>query len=248
MLTIGDVIKLKKNSAGKICNIQFVWDFDEGVRRYTEKLTAGGFVRNGDEVFDGGAVYGYNERAERATFASGYSYKLSRAENVYVIDSTGRNVIVRNGSSSNYKYYEDLYESTNKVEIRVDGDLKATVNPREADEFAGYTDNVYVRQYEGRIKDVVIVKGPNNVRTKVTGTAPGFTVTFDLNGGWRPAPSTQDVKKGEKAVKPDDPASSSGKRFKFWSVDGTTEYDFDTPVTNNITLYAIYEDYAYAIN
>ena len=245
-LTEGDVVKVKTNSAGKVNNIQFVWNFKDGVRSGAETLTPGGLVTSGDEVFDGGAVYSYKDTSEEVTFKSGKSYKLSKASNVYVIDATGRNVTVKNGSSSNYKYYEDLYEADNKVEIKIDGNVQATVNPGKVDEFAAYTDYVYVRQYDSKVVDVVIVKGPNNVRTSVTKTAVDpekFTVSFDVNGGTSAAPAAQTVEKDKTATKPADPTPATGKVFKFWATSKTaTEgYDFATKVTADVTLYAIYD-------
>ena len=61
-----------------------------------------------------------------------------------------------------------------------------------------------------------------------------YTVTFDSNGGGSVA--SQPVKEGEKAVKPADP-TRSGYTFKGWYLNGV-KYDFDTPVTGNITLVA----------
>lgn len=61
-----------------------------------------------------------------------------------------------------------------------------------------------------------------------------FTVSFDLDGKGTIAP--QSVKQGETAKKPTDP-SAEGYTFVGWYVDGTA-YDFSTPVTKDITLYA----------
>ena len=61
-----------------------------------------------------------------------------------------------------------------------------------------------------------------------------YTVTFDSNGG-NVVPA-QPVKKGAKAVKPTDP-TRSGYTFNGWYLNGV-KYDFNTPVTGNITLVA----------
>ena len=63
---------------------------------------------------------------------------------------------------------------------------------------------------------------------------PTYTVTFDSNGG-NVVPA-QPVKKGAKAVKPTDP-TRSGYTFNGWYLNGA-EYNFNTPVTGNITLVA----------
>ena len=64
-----------------------------------------------------------------------------------------------------------------------------------------------------------------------------FTVTFDSNGG--SAVASQTVKEGEKAAKPANP-TRDGYTFEGWFADEAlkTAYDFNTPVTSDITLYA----------
>ena len=67
-----------------------------------------------------------------------------------------------------------------------------------------------------------------------------YTVTFNAYGGF-PTPDEQHVKSGEKAVLPDDP-TLKGYTFAFWYLgedeENATAYDFNTPVTENITLTA----------
>ena len=64
-----------------------------------------------------------------------------------------------------------------------------------------------------------------------------FTVTFDSTGG--SAVASQTVKEGEKAAKPANP-TRDGYTFEGWFADEAlkTAYDFNTPVTSDITLYA----------
>jgi uncharacterized repeat protein (TIGR02543 family) len=65
---------------------------------------------------------------------------------------------------------------------------------------------------------------------------PEYTVTFNAEGG-TPAPAAQKVKEGETAAAP--PAvSKTGYVFLFWSLNGTSAYNFSAPVTGNITLTA----------
>ena len=66
-----------------------------------------------------------------------------------------------------------------------------------------------------------------------------YTITFDTQGG--SVVDSQTVAHGEKAVRPADP-ERNGSTFGGWYTDGDctdgNEYDFATPVTENITLYA----------
>lgn len=67
-----------------------------------------------------------------------------------------------------------------------------------------------------------------------------YTVTFDSYGG-TPVPPKQEVEYGHAATKPADP-TLKGYTFAFWYLgedeQNATAYDFDTPVTENITLTA----------
>ncbi|MFR5779392.1 MAG: InlB B-repeat-containing protein [Oscillospiraceae bacterium] len=67
-----------------------------------------------------------------------------------------------------------------------------------------------------------------------------YTVTFDSYGG-TPVPPAQEVEYGLTATEPADP-TLKGYTFAFWYLgedeQNATAYDFDTPVTENITLTA----------
>ena len=63
-----------------------------------------------------------------------------------------------------------------------------------------------------------------------------YTVTFDSNGGT--SVDSQIIVPGGKVVKPENPVKS-GVGFVEWQLDGEA-YDFDSPVTSDITLVAYY--------
>ena len=92
----------------------------------------------------------------------------------------------------------------------------------------------------GYTADKLTVSGSmpdSDVTVDVTFTAKDYTVTYESNGG-STVPS-QTVKYNETAHKPADP-TKSGCTFAGWYTEEklTNEYDFATPVTGNITLYA----------
>ncbi len=68
-----------------------------------------------------------------------------------------------------------------------------------------------------------------------------FTITFDLNYGESPVYQTQKVENGKSAVKPADP-TRSGYAFAGWHAkkEGGSPYDFTSPVTGDLTLYALW--------
>ena len=65
-----------------------------------------------------------------------------------------------------------------------------------------------------------------------------YTVTFDSDGGTEV--EAQQVAEDGTASKPADP-SKEGMTFAYWSADGETEYDFSEPVTEDITLIAVWK-------
>ena len=73
-------------------------------------------------------------------------------------------------------------------------------------------------------------------------------MTFDTKEyGTAPAPQT--VEKGQKAVKPDIP-KASGVTFEGWYSNPACTgdaFDFDTPITSDITLYAKWTKDTYTI-
>jgi uncharacterized repeat protein (TIGR02543 family)/LPXTG-motif cell wall-anchored protein len=82
----------------------------------------------------------------------------------------------------------------------------------------------------------------------VTLTLAGGTVTFETNGGSEVEPQT--LAAGESATRPTDP-TRTGYSFVDWYADPEltdgTEYDFDTPVGQDITLYAKWDPHHYTV-
>lgn len=64
-------------------------------------------------------------------------------------------------------------------------------------------------------------------------------VTFD--GGTDRGIFTRKINSGEAVAEPANPIMT-GKSFKYWTLDGETEYDFATTLTADTTLTAVYED------
>ena len=64
-----------------------------------------------------------------------------------------------------------------------------------------------------------------------------YTVTFNSNGG--SSVSSQTIDYNEKATRPNNP-TKEGYTFKEWQLNGNA-YNFNTPVTSNMTLIAVWE-------
>ena len=70
------------------------------------------------------------------------------------------------------------------------------------------------------------------------GGTTAYTVTFNSNGG--SAVASQQIVEGYTAVEPSNP-TKAGYGFNCWTLNGV-QYDFSTPVTQNITLVASWEE------
>ena len=74
-----------------------------------------------------------------------------------------------------------------------------------------------------------------------------YTVTFNSNGGTSVAP--QDVNAGEKITEPIPAPTREGFTFDGWYEDSTfsTKFNFDTPITSNLNLYANWTENKYTL-
>ena len=85
--------------------------------------------------------------------------------------------------------------------------------------------------------EIWLISGDSTIYTRRPAVSG---VTFESQGGWWVGP--QAVLYGEKAAKPDDP-QRLGYVFTGWTTDqaGAKPYDFDTPVTGRLKLWAQWE-------
>ena len=72
-------------------------------------------------------------------------------------------------------------------------------------------------------------------------TTPVKDVEVTFDGGTDRGIFTRKINSGEAVAKPANPIMT-GKSFKYWTLDGETEFDFATTITEDITLTAVYED------
>ncbi len=99
-------------------------------------------------------------------------------------------------------------------------------------------DSQYKYVFAGWYPSLEVVTGDAVYTATYTSTLNSYTVYFDVNGHGT-APSNQSVQYNNMAQKPDDP-SATNYTFGGWYIDSacTSEYDFETPVVSNVTLYA----------
>lgn len=138
-LTIGDIVKLKRNSAGVIIVLAKYVDFADPVRnRKTGAITNTGVSEtfNGDEAVAFGYATKYSNSSKSVTLNNASnSFRLSAADNIYVIDASFKTGIVNTGSAVDFEFDSELMTDFDK-----------------------YADWIFVRKYDGSVKDIVIVK------------------------------------------------------------------------------------------
>ncbi len=201
-LSQGDIVKVKVGSNGVITDVKMVFNFGSTIRDDFNDAPAANYTNSNvaqaqkdiSEVFAGGKVLDYSDNSTLAKIATVYSdgsaneeYKLSKAANVYVIDDTGLNTVIKVGSDANFKFFEKLYDGTTEVQVwngntyvagsgsaltTVDTDGDGDVDASDATtlstvaEAQAYADHVYVRAFEGKVTDVVIVKTEKDLKIK----------------------------------------------------------------------------------
>ncbi len=192
-LNAGDIVRIKTNSAGKISGITVLWDMAEDVRNdlvddegdildYYTQVTAGdpAGTRDGETLY-GGAVTAAKD-SDKVYFGKlDWNKKdsegkvialadqvtewvnLGKAKNVYTVQTIREgNVSVKKGGSFNY--VKQMFDNTGSYNFVYNGtETKDAVNKAN---LAKYVDHVFVREYDGRIEDVVIVKAPKKVAVK----------------------------------------------------------------------------------
>lgn len=210
------------------------------VQSATEHVSAGkvSIVNNTDTTFGEKA---YKVRLQLTT-EKGYSLASDVA--VTLDDKTGTST-----GDGYYEFQLDELYPTYTITYELDGgtlsNAPAQYNKnsgtvtlprptRDGYRFTGWTGTDLTE----KTLDVVIPAGSTGDRKYTANWVETRTVTFDVNGhGTAPDPQTVDI--GTKAVRPTDPAQT-GWRFDGWYTDKdcTAAYDFDSVVTDNITLYA----------
>ncbi len=147
------------------------------------------------------------------------------------------------------------YDGTEKPLINIDastllgGEMQyALGTASEATE--SYTTAIPAKTEAGTYYVWYKVKGDDNHTDSAPACVPVtvhlLTVTFEVNGG--SAVAAQGVASGATAVRPAAP-TKSGYIFDGWYQDATLSvpYDFATPITADITLYARWADYVYQV-
>ena len=102
-------------------------------------------------------------------------------------------------------------------------------------------DAQYTYTFAGWTPEIIAVIGDATYTATFTKTVNRYEVTFDMNGhGEDQQPETQEIEYNGTATEPSPAPTADGYEFEGWYIDAacTEKYDFNDPITGNITLYA----------
>ncbi len=96
---------------------------------------------------------------------------------------------------------------------------------------------------------VTIVAGETTTTTLRLQRLDWYTVTFKDDNEAHTVLSSVQVTTGYPVTAPSDPASTEGHTFAYWgtTANATTSFDFNTPITSDIDLYAVYNITKYTV-
>ena len=140
--------------------------------------------------------------------------------------------VTKTGNNVTFGELNDKYTWGDKVEFTVTPDKWYSVKSVYANDAT-----VVITKVDGKENAYSFTMPQGDVVITAVTERPSFTVTFDSKGGSNITPKT--VANGDVADKPGVPVWA-GRGFAGWYTDEnyTQKYDFATPVTGNITLYA----------
>jgi len=135
-LSEGDIVKIKTKSDGVIMSLSTLVDFGDDIRFADGSIDVNSAKvgTNGKQNTIFGMASAFTKSTRTATI-NGTSYRLSSASNIYVIDSTLKVGKVDLGSAGDYEW-----------------------NGNGVSDVDEYADWLFVRTYDGRVEDVVIIK------------------------------------------------------------------------------------------
>ena len=145
-------------------------------------------------------------------------------------------------TQSTYKveYYQQNIEDDKYSLVETDTETKIGTIGTETEATAKSYDGFSVNPFEQKT-----ILSDSSTTVKIYYTRNVYTVTFNANGGILNETNSQIVKYNGKSTEPTKP-TKEGYNFAYWYTskdNGVTEdisYNFLTPVTNNVTLYAMW--------
>lgn len=199
----------------------------------TASVSGGGIYSAGDLSVTGGKITGNAAPKGSGIYYGGKSFTLGGSPEISANIDTGGN--------ENNVYLADpgTYRITIANGFAPSAKVGVTIAQAPPQTITNTADRDYSRYFVSNNADYDIEDDANSVViVEPIPVVENRTVSFDTLGVGQP-PASQVVENNTKATKPADPAEP-GYRFNYWSssISGTEGYDFNTPVTCDMTLYA----------
>lgn len=239
-------IKKKNEKVSKVYTIKGYFEKGDCTPDYVDKLRY--YIE-----FD--ANHGHtNISKKRVTYEEAYGElpEATREKHIFkgwYTEKTGgqkveeTTIVTKNKEHTLYAHWEEIkYTVTFKND---DGSIlqTETLNVGEIPEYKGATPTKaqtaqYIYTFKGWNKVIEAVLEDTEYIATYTNLVRNYTVTYRNPGS---VYGTQTVEYGKTATKPSNP-SKEGYTFKYWSAtENGSEYNFNTQITGDITLYAVYE-------
>ena len=166
------------------------------------------------------------ENGEEYTFNS----EITKNITLYAVYSINKYTVTYINEESEYHKEELTYGSKHE---KIEDPFKT-----------GYTFIGWYNENEEKVEYPITVTKDITLHSKYN--INKYTVTY-INEGAKYI-EDQQINYKEKAVKPDPNPSKIGYTFKYWSIkENGEEYNFNSEITKNITLYAVYEINKYTV-
>ena len=238
-------VTLKKNETREIGLVLEI-ESTSAAKTYINKMTTKGeiyekvvYILDGQKYKEEEVLEG-NKIEEPIITESGFSgwYTDRNRSNKYNFNLPVNKDLILYGYTEEIKYRVD-YIVENEVIESVEVEKGDTVEDIEAPEKTGYTFKYWSLEQDGdafdfstRIQDNTTLYGVYEINK--------YEVTFIDQGNQYG--EKEIVNHNEKATVPETNPTREHYTFKYWSLEENgSEYNFDTPVTHNITLYSVYE-------
>ena len=202
---------------------------NEGTTYYTEEVldsfTAKGPSTNPEKD---GYTFKYFSKDKKVAFD--YSAEITEDTTLYAVYEINTYTVTYINEGSEYHKEELTYGSKHE---KIEDPFKT-----------GYTFIGWYNENEEKVEYPITVTKDITLHSKYE--INKYTVTY-INEGVKYI-DDQQINYKEKAVKPDPNPSKIGYTFKYWSIkENGEEYNFNTEITENITLYAVYNINKYTV-
>ena len=202
---------------------------NEGTTYYTEEVldnfTATGPSENPSKE---GYTFKYFSKDKKVAFD--YNSEITEDTTLYAVYEINKYTVTYINEGSEYHKEELTYGSKHE---KIEDPFKT-----------GYTFIGWYNENEEKVEYPITVTKDITLHSKYE--INKYTVTY-MNEGTKYI-EDQQINYREKAVKPETNPSKIGYTFKYWSVkENGEEYNFNSEITEDITLYAVYEINKYTV-